>query len=74
MEPIEATFRRCKSRYSADTYLGMTLQWSTRLLVDIDDPPIWITREIDSNLDADFGHFLVNFRLDSWSAVEQMKS
>jgi hypothetical protein len=46
-------------------YLGMTLQWTPRLPVDIDNLAIWVTREVDSNMNDDLRHFLVDLGLVS---------
>ena len=46
-------------------HLGMTLQWTPGLPVDIDDLTIRITGEVNSNVNHNPGHLLVNLRLAS---------
>jgi len=41
----------------------MTLQWSTGLVVDIDDDTIRITWQVHTHINHDFGHFIVDFSL-----------
>jgi len=45
------------------SYLCMTLQRSTRFLVNVDNNTVRIAGEIHSWIDDDFGHFLVDFGL-----------
>lgn len=42
----------------------MTLQWAAREFVDVDDLPIWVTRKVDANVNANFSHLLVNLCLE----------
>ena len=44
-------------------HLGMTLQRTPGLPVDIDNLTIWITREVNSNVDHNFRHLLVDLSL-----------
>lgn len=46
-----------------ETYLGVTLQRSTRLLVDVDNDSVGITGKVDSSVDLDLGHLLVDLGL-----------
>jgi len=44
-------------------YLGMTLQRTSGLPVDIDNLTIRITGKVNSDINHNLGHLLVNFRL-----------
>jgi hypothetical protein len=46
-------------------HLGMTLQWAPRLPVDIDNLTIWVTWEVDPNVDHNIRHLLVDLGLAS---------
>ena len=41
----------------------MALKGATRLLVDVDDFAVWVTRQIHAYFDDDLGHLLVDLRL-----------
>lgn len=43
----------------ADTYLGVTLQGTTRCTVDVNHTTITVARQIDTNVNLDLGKFLV---------------
>jgi hypothetical protein len=42
----------------------MTLEWSPRPLIDVNDDSIWIAWKINSNVNVNLGHLLVYLRLD----------
>jgi hypothetical protein len=45
------------------TYLGVTLQRSTRLAINVDDDSVWVTGKVDPGVDLDLGHLLVDLGL-----------
>ena len=49
----------------AMNHLGMTLQRTPRLPVDIDNLTTWITQEVNSTVDHNFCHLLVDLSLVS---------
>lgn len=45
--------------------LSMTLQWSSRFLVDIHDHTVWVTWQVYTDVDVNLRHLLVDLSLRS---------
>lgn len=52
-----------------ETYFGMTLQWSARFAVEIDDHAVRVTRQIHPYLQLDLCHLFVDLLLRRYLEV-----
>jgi hypothetical protein len=62
---------RAAGSKEALSHLSVTLQRSSRSTIDIDNDSIWVTGEINSDVDLDLGHFFVDLFLRDSTARSQ---